>query len=1035
MRYRICSDNYCNFQVLEKNKLKPRAYFIPFESVESAAEASLSEERYKSGVVRVLNGQWDFKYYSKFAEMPKDFQTEDIAFDKVQVPSMWQYTGYEKPYYINQNYPFGRKPPKIPTDHPVGLYKTIKNGKWTPMTVDNIYNSVGVYRRKIEIDDTEKTYILSFLGCSSCLELYVNGSFCGYSEGSHNTAEFNITNNLTKGENEILVVVHKWCNGTYLEAQDMFRSNGIFRDVLLFVYDDSYIYDFTVKTPYKNGGYSLELNAEIVGDGTLYAQLRYNGEEVANGKVDGKTVLFVGKAAEWNAETPNLYDLFLTLKDDRGTVLQCVRQKVGFRHIEIDGEVFRLNGKAIKIKGVNHHDANPKTGYYMTPHDIMQDLTLMKRHNVNGVRTSHYPPDPLFLQLCGQLGLYVIDEADIETHGCNLWPVFNINKISNNLRWKEHYWDRVRRMYERDKNSAAVLMWSFGNESGGYKCQDYCYDQLKKLCEDIPIHYEGVIHTKRQGYDVISEMYTEPSVLMQIRDDYSPWSKYPAFLQKLLRAYHILFWPSNWFKGRGYKGKPFFLCEYAHAMGVGPGGLEEYWDIFYSSPRLLGGCIWEWADHAVYHENERVKYTYGGDHGEPFHDGNFCVDGLVSPDRNPSSGALNMKQVYRPVRARYKNGILSFKNTNAFRSTAYIRIQYQLVTDGVPGDAYCLNTVIQAGETASVDFKCDVGGDCFINILYVDRESGENIAAEQLAVFERLSEIQIGEAATMEETDGAYVFNSQNGSYRFNKENGLLTGIFVEEKNLISPDRGVYTNIMRAPMDNDMYIADSWRENGYFSATETCEKITAEDGTLHTVTTLGYGSEKLFKSEQICKGDQEGNLKVTCTLTPLKEKMPELPRFGKVLCLDSDLTDITYYGRGETECYSDFKAQSMIGRYQLKTEDCACPYIFPQEYGNHTDARFVRAADSSGNSITVYAVDRAFQFSVKNTDDKALDAAKHKEEIEEKPFRQLSIDGFMRGVGSNSCGPAPLKEHIIPADKPLTFSYVISLHRNGVNNV
>lgn len=524
MIYDICTDNYSAFQIFEKNKLKPRAYFIPFQDRKSSETVSLCDERYKSNLVKVLNGKWDFKYYPKFSDMPKRFDTSIVDFDEVNVPSMWQYTGYEKPYYINQNYPFGRKPPKIPTDDPVGLYKTIRNGKWTPLTVDNIYNSVGVYRKKIEIFDTEKIFIISFLGCSSCLELYVNGSFHGYSEGSHNTAEFNITDKLGKGENEIVVVVHKWCNGTYLEAQDMFRSNGIFRDVLLFVHDKSYVYDYSVKTPYQNGRYSLEIKAKTVGDGKLYAELVDNGKVLAISEVDGEAQLTVGVVKEWNAETPYLYDLFFTLKDSSGTVIECIRQKVGFRHINIDGEIFKLNGRAIKIKGVNHHDTNPKTGYYMTPQDILKDLTLMKSHNVNGVRTSHYPPDPLLIQLCAELGLYVIDEADIETHGCNLWPIHNINKISNHLKWKEHYWDRVHRMYERDKNNASILMWSFGNESGGYKCQDYCYTNLKALCAEIPCHYEGVIHTRRQAYDVISEMYAEPEYLKKIRDGFSPWS-------------------------------------------------------------------------------------------------------------------------------------------------------------------------------------------------------------------------------------------------------------------------------------------------------------------------------------------------------------------------------------------------------------------------------------------------------------------------------------------------------------------------------
>lgn len=1026
MIYTICEDNYCDFNVFQKNKLNPRSYFIPFESREKAESVSLCEERYESGIVKVLNGEWDFKYYEKFADMPKAFNTDNINFDKVQVPSMWQYTGYEKPYYINQYYPFGRKPPRIPVDEPVGKYKYMKDGKWVSVNIDNIYNSVGVYRKTIDIQNTEKTYIISFLGCSSCLELYVNGKFAGFSEGSHNTAEFDITKMLKAGDNEMLAVVHKWCNGTYLEAQDMFRSNGIFRDVLLFAYDDSYIYDFSVKTPFENGKYSLEINADIVGNGTLYAELSCGTDVMLSKKIEGKTVLPAFDIKEWNAETPYLYDLFLLLMDNDGNVLQAVRQKVGFRHIEIDGEVFRLNGRAIKIKGVNHHDTNPKTGYYMTAADISKDLRLMKAHNVNAVRTSHYPPDPLFIQLCSELGLYVIDEADIETHGCNLWPIFNINKISNNLQWKEHYWDRIYRMYERDKNNASILMWSFGNESGGYKCQDYCLKKIKQLCSEIPCHYEGVIHTKRQGYDVISEMYTEFSNLKKIRDNYSDWENYPAVLQKLLKAYHIAFWPMNWFKGRGYNGKPFVLCEYAHAMGVGPGGLEDYWKVIYSSPKMMGGCIWEWADHAVYHENEKVKYTYGGDHGEPFHDRNFCVDGLMFPDRTPSSGALNMKQVYRPVRAEYENGKLIFKNTNAFRSTEYMNISYYLVKNCIKGKAQNLENIINAGESTLVDFNFSADGDCFINVEYSDKATGESIAFEQLAVSEEMPRVAISGVAKCDKNDNGFVFDCKNGSYRFDK-NGMLCGIVVNGKNILAKNNAVKTNIFRAPLDNDMYISSGWKKTGYHETVENTKNVSALNGRISTNSIISAKGRDLFKSSQLCEIDESGNMKVSVRLEPLRDKMPELPRFGKSVYLDKSMKNIEYYGRGETECYSDFTAQSVIGKYKFNAKDSNCPYIFPQEYGNHTDTRYICITDDSGSGITISAIENPLNFSVKNTDDISLMNAAHKEEIEENDYFELSVDGFMRGVGSNSCGPSPSDKYIIRSDKVLEYSFVVSI--------
>lgn len=472
MIYNLKKDNYKNFNVYAENLLPPRSYFIPFSSKEELDETDIRTERYSSSRVAVLSGDWSFKYYSKVSEIPEEFNSDEEEMDTIPVPSMWQYTGYEKPYYVNQRYQFPVNPPDFPEDCPVG-----------------------VYLKKFKIAEISGNFSLAFLGVAGSLDVFVNGKYVGYSEGSHNTAEFEITEFLEDGENEVAAVVHKWCNGTYIESQDMFRSNGIFRDVLIFRTGDNSIYDFEAKITYnEDGSYMLDVipNFNIKDEVTFTAQLKDGNKDFASkslnlcpGKTD-KITFDVLDVEEWNAEIPKLYDLYLIIsKDDE--VQEIIRKRIGFKHIDIRKNIFYFNNKRIKLLGVNHHDTTSKAGYVMTVSEMEKDVKIFKDYNVNCVRTSHYPPDPTFIDLCDEYGIYVVDEADIEAHG--VCEIHRPNLISNNLQWKEHYWDRVSRMYQRDKNHPSITMWSLGNEAGGYRCQDYCYKNLKELT-NIPIHYE-----------------------------------------------------------------------------------------------------------------------------------------------------------------------------------------------------------------------------------------------------------------------------------------------------------------------------------------------------------------------------------------------------------------------------------------------------------------------------------------------------------------------------------------------------------------
>ncbi len=998
MKYNIDHTRYKDVTAYNIGKLAPRAYFIPFGTREALEKTEYLHERENSDKIIFLSGKWQFKYFKKVSDMPEVFVTGIDDMDEIDVPSTWQRTGYEEPFYLNSRYPFKCRPPKFPEDVPVG-----------------------VYYKTFDIEDRQnKEYILTFLGAMSSLDVYVNGEFAGYSEGAHNTAEFDIKPMLKRGENELVAVVHKWSNGTYLECQDMFRENGIFRDVYIQVLDKTYIYDYQVKTKETETGFDLFGEVDIKGNTDGYGLKAVltdaEGKEVAGGTYKAaekvKYTFENLQVEKWSAEIPNVYTLYLTLTKD-GEEKESLRSTVGFRTVKIDGEVFLFNGAKIKIKGVNHHDTTPHGGYVMTPEELLRDVKLMKEFNVNAVRTSHYPPDPMFLTLCDMYGLYVVDEADIETHGCGV-GLPGINRISNSEVWTGHYLDRVKFMYMRDRNHPSITMWSLGNESGGWKNQDACYDMLKELCPEIPVHYEGVSRNKRHAYDVYSEMYTSVDQMKKIRE----------------RS-----------KGDVHNGKPFFLCEYAHAMGVGPGGLSEYMDMFYSDDKMMGGCIWEWADHAAVHTEEGAKYryTYGGDHGEFIHDGNFCVDGLFYPDRTPHTGAYEMKALYRPVKAEKTAEGYRFTNTNRFRSSDYMNIQWQLLKNGVMEEsgemhldiAPCSTKVIKSphGET-------DKENDWQVNFIYTDGE-GFEIAAEQIILesgkcFYKGCDDASRPAVQEKLKEAAIVFDG--GEVSFSKETGLMTSYKVGEKELLNTTpaagvKGVVPSLYRAPIDNDRDIAQRWIKNGLDCYETECVlfelKGVGNNIIVKTVQSVTVKKKELcrIKVDYVVSGD--GAVEINQEMLSCKQLYNEPPRFGFTVELAPELRNAEYYGLGAKENLADFRAQSALGVYKARVEDMHEDYIKPQDNGNHAMTSYVKLMDESGCGIAVYAEEKTFSFSVHEYTRKLLQSAEHREDIADENTVFLSVDGFMRGAGTNSCGPNPADEYIVKKDMGLKFKTVL----------
>lgn len=996
MNYKIKRNLHTDFKVIEENKLPPRAYFIPFSGEAELESTDYKNERYKSDRITMLSGEWDFAYYPHMSEVPEAFDTDSVCFDKVTTPSTWQRTGYDQIAYINTRYPFPKKPPHIPEDV-----------------------AVGIYRKKVELADSPRK-IITFLGVAGALALYINGEYIGYSEGSHNTAEFDITNASVSGENEIAAVVYKWSNGTYLECQDMFRENGIFRDAYIISQTENRINDFLFR-PQKNsdGTYNLKICIEGEFEDGAEVEIYSDGlfSKVLNGNASAEIASL--RVKEWTAETPNVYKVNIVVKHG-GKVSEAIRTYIGFKDVRIDGEVFLFNGKPIKMLGVNHHDTHMTKGYAMSLDDLETDIRLMKEYNCNAVRTSHYPPDPVFLTMCDIYGLYTVDEADIETHGFYAVPysTYNPNRLSNDIKWAEHYLDRVRRMYERDKNHPCVTMWSLGNESGGYKCQDVCYDFLKKVNPEIPVHYEGAIRSKRWAYDVVSRMYGTPDLM-----------------RKILKGT----------AGKKYKGKPFFQCEYAHAMGNGPGGLEEYMQLFYSSAQFMGGCIWEWADHSVYDENAKYKWTYGGDHNEPIHDGNFCVDGLFYPDRKPSSGALEMKVCYRPIRAKYLGGnAFELWNTRSFTDSSDISIDFSVIADGKSEMTGSIDCVIPAGGKETAEIKSPLfeqsDRDVFVNFAYTDKNSGEEIAVEQLVIScaELKKADNRPQAAEISASGNKITVDFDGGKAVFDKNGGLVSctknGVEYLNQNPLDKVKGFVPHIYRGRLDNDQYMVIFWKIVGLDSAEPrlaSC-KVKEENGVRYISTAYNFVTRGVFvlaRAQVNYFFDKSGKITVRASLKKLCPLTNQLPRFGVHAELNADFENVEYYGRGPIENYSDFKEHSPVGIYKTTVSQMAHKYIKPQDSGNRGDVRFGVLSDKNGASIKFAANDKYLNFNANHFTLAQLKKAKHIEDLPDTDTTFAAIDGFVRGTGSGSCGPIPSKEHIIKFGyiHPIEYSFTIEL--------
>ncbi len=945
-------------------------YFIPFGTDQDPFGVRESSSRFE-----LLNGEWDFAYYDSIIDMPDDL-IGGSGDKKISVPSNWQLHGYDKAQYTNVCYPIPYDPPYVPDDIPVGVYSR-----------DYVYSSDG------------KRKILCFEGVDSCLYLYINGEFAGYSQVSHHTSEFDITDLLTEGTNRITAVVLKWCDGTYLEDQDKFRLSGIFRDVYVLSRPEKCISDYRIiAVP----DYACENGImKITVCGADAAIRLYDGDkailsaDVANGR---EYTFNIDNVKLWSAETPYLYRLEI----ESGSEL--IGERVGFRSVSVADGVLKVNGRHIKIFGVNRHDSYPDTGYYADREKMRRDLEMMKRHNINAVRTSHYPNAPEFYAMCDELGLYVIDEADIESHGCvNVyndlkWTYENgysgIAIIARDPQFTEAILDRERLLVSRDINRPCVIFWSLGNESGYGENFREAAKLVKAMDSTRPVHYESthkLDDTSDDVLDVVSEMYTSPADIIK-------------FLQK------------------EDEKRPFILCEYCHAMGNGPGDLEDYHELFMSSDRLCGGLVWEWADHGVILGKDRdgkIKYGYGGDSGERHDDGNFCMDALCYPDRTPHTGLFELKQVYRPVRVSRGDSADRFIIQSLLRfidAGEYLACRWEITYDGgiaAQGEFIFNTTPMGTAAVIIPEAAQAFAQDTYIRFIFTAKNGysvfadGEEVCFDQIKIFEAEKTVPLFTGSTPVYTASALEYSVIAGdvTYTFSRRTAQFDGIFVNGENILA--KPIEYNFFRAPTDNDTMKGDwySAHLNDHITKVYRTD-IAAEDGcvVISARQSFGWSIHQPFAvidAEYRIYGD--GVLEVSCT-ADTSNKVEFLPRFGLRLFLPAWFGDVEYYGYGKYESYIDKHQASYVGNFSAKVRDMHEDYIRPQENSSHYGC--TRMTVSDGKTQLMFTNPDGFSFNVSEYTQEELAAKRHNFELESSGCSVVCADFAMAGVGSAACGPA-----------------------------
>ena len=987
---------YENLSVLHENTMPARAYYIPA----SKRMDNLVEHREESDRVQLLNGTWKFQYFNSIYDIQdsffeKDYDTEH--FDGIQVPSVWQMAGYDMHQYTNIRYPFPFDPPYVPQDIPCGAY---------------------VHTFDYSRDEKASRAFLNFEGVDSCFYVWINGSYVGYSQVSHMTSEFDITDVLQDGTNTVTVLVMKWCDGSYLEDQDKFRMSGIFRDVYILKRPEQAISDYHIKTKIEDMIAKVELDMKFYFPVNVKISIEdRNGAVVAVGSIaeEGAAVLEIASPELWNTENPYLYKLILETENE------VIVDHIALRKIEIKDQVIYLNGQKIKFRGVNRHDSDPVTGFTISREQIITDLTLMKQHNFNAIRSSHYPNVPFFYEMCDKYGFMVIDEADIEAHGpfmlyrkedtdYNRFKRWN-EKIADNPVWEEAIVDRVKLMVERDKNRFCIVMWSMGNESA-YGCNfEKALEWTKKFDPDRITQYESA---RYRNYDKTYD-YSNLDVYSRM---YPALSEIQEYLDK-------------------DGSKPFLLVEYCHSMGNGPGDFEDYFQMIQDNDKICGGFVWEWCDHAIAHgtaENGKAIYAYGGDHGEEIHDGNFCMDGLVYPDRTVHTGLLEYKNVYRPARVisyNKESGELVLHNYMDFDDLKdYVKISYELTQDGLVISKGKLSEVSAAPHSeGKIDLKINVpeSGKCYLKFIYHLKKKLPLLDENYILGFDEievskddakcklaekwLQKTAVDSELQVNENDTQIHIKGREFAYTIDKRTALFTEMkFAGREYLNHP---MELNIWRAPTDNDMYIKSEWKKAHYdraYTRAYTTEVVQGRHGgkIISHASVVAKTVQKILDVMIAWKIDDTGRIDADIAVTK-DDEFPDLPRFGVRMFLDKKLTDARYFGMGPQESYRDKHQAASHGLYRANVGDLHEDYIRPQENGSHYDCEYVEL-NNSRYGIVVSA-ENAFSFNASYYTQEELEKKTHNYELTESDSVVFCVDYALNGIGSNSCGPVVLDQY------------------------
>ena len=1012
-------DEWKNPEINAVNRAPMHTNYFAYSSSEEAAKA----DKENSSNFMTLNGIWKFNWVKNADARPTDFYRTDYndkGWGQMKVPGVWEMNGYGDPIYVNVGYAwrsqYKNNPPYVPIEN----------------------NHVGSYRKEIIIpaEWSEKEIFAHFGSVTSNMYLWVNGKYVGYSEDSKLEAEFNLTKYLKPGKNLIAFQVFRWCDGTYLEDQDFFRYSGVGRNCYLYSRNKKYIQDIRV-TPdldsnYTNGTLNVALN--LNGSGTVELNLTDPaGKSVATAQVNGNgqksVVMDVSNPEKWTAETPNLYTLTATLKNGSNT-LEVIPVKVGFRKIELKGGQILVNGQPVLFKGADRHEMDPDGGYVVSRERMLQDILRMKQLNINAVRTCHYPDDNLWYDLCDQYGIYVVAEANIESHGMG----YGKETLAKNPSYKKAHMERNQRNVQRGYNHPSIIFWSLGNEAGYGPNFEQCYTWIKNEDKTRAVQYEQA--GTNEFTDIFCPMYY----------DYDACKKY----------------------SEGNIDKPLIQCEYAHAMGNSQGGFKEYWDLIRKYAKYQGGSIWDFVDQSNHWKNKDGIdiYGYGGDFNKyDASDNNFNDNGLISPDRRPNPHAHEVGYFYQSIWTTpgdLSKGEIKVYNENFFRDLSAYYMEWQLLANGEvmqTGVVQDLNVAPQQTATLKLNLNTEKICPCkelLLNVTYKLKAAetlmpaGSTVAYDQLTIRpytakalelknQKASNLDIVVPVIKDNDHNYLIVEGENFIIEFNKHNGYLSRYEADGMQLLNPGAQLTPNFWRAPTDNDygaglQHRYAVWKNPG-LKLTSLKQSIENEQAIVQAEYEMKAVKGKLFLTYVI---NNEGAVKVTQKMEAGKEeKVSDMFRFGMQMQMPENFNEVEYYGRGPVENYADRNHSTLIGKYRQTVAEQFYPYIRPQETGTKTDLRWWRVLNISGNGLQ-FVGDAPFSasalnYSIESLDDGVQKDQRHSPEVAKAPFTNLCIDKVQMGLGCvNSWGTLPLEKYRVPY-QDYEFSFILTPVRHKVN--